>query len=275
MHDIKSVWFTAPFSPFPLVEDDEQRAFAKEELKILMSHLYYLIQNAFWMNPYPSVVRAEKKLLQLLTANKVGLKIPQTCISNSSETIRAFIESQIGDVVYKTLKFRYFLKEYERKSDQKIISTIPTSIIKNEHYEILDSIKYSGGIFQQYLNKAYEIRINVIGNVVLSARIDSQTSINEIGKIDWRHSDLSKKNVHEYALPNEIKEKCLRCLNELGLFWGSIDMIKTVSGEYVFLEVNPVTSFQWLEKITNLPISRTLALALAHPEKNLKLAGDI
>ncbi len=44
---------------------------------------------------------------------------------------------------------------------------------------------------------------------------------------------------------------------------GSIDMICSPNGEYVFLEVNPVGQYQWLERNCNYFISKHVAEVLA------------
>jgi D-alanine-D-alanine ligase-like ATP-grasp enzyme len=47
---------------------------------------------------------------------------------------------------------------------------------------------------------------------------------------------------------------------EFGLNYGAIDMIITPDGEYVFLEINPVGEFFWLEIFSpHFPISQAIA----------------
>jgi hypothetical protein len=54
---------------------------------------------------------------------------------------------------------------------------------------------------------------------------------------------------------------------DLGLNYGAIDIIVTPDGRHVFLEVNPVGEFFWLECCSpHLPISQAIA--------NLLLTGN-
>ena len=43
------------------------------------------------------------------------------------------------------------------------------------------------------------------------------------------------------------------------LNYGAFDLILTPNGRYIFLEINPVGEFYWLEKHAGLPISQAIA----------------
>jgi D-alanine-D-alanine ligase-like ATP-grasp enzyme len=43
------------------------------------------------------------------------------------------------------------------------------------------------------------------------------------------------------------------------LNYGALDLILTPAGRHVFLEVNPVGEFFWLERCPGLPISAAIA----------------
>jgi hypothetical protein len=58
-------------------------------------------------------------------------------------------------------------------------------------------------------------------------------------------------------LPAEVDARCRRLLHELGLVFGCIDLILTPSGEHVFLEVNEMGQFLWLDELC--PEINTLA----------------
>ena len=45
---------------------------------------------------------------------------------------------------------------------------------------------------------------------------------------------------------------------ELGLLVSSIDFIQRKNGELVFLEINPIGDWNWIEKQTNLPITKSM-----------------
>ena len=42
----------------------------------------------------------------------------------------------------------------------------------------------------------------------------------------------------------------------LGLLVSSIDFVQSKNGELLFLEINPIGDWNWIEKHTNLPITK-------------------
>lgn len=97
---------------------------------------------------------------------------------------------------------------------------------------------------QEYIEKAFELRVTVVGNRIFACRIDSQLQQDDTGKIDWRQG---------YGT----------YLRRMGLNFGCFDFIVTPSGEYVFLECNPNGQWLWVELETGLPISEAIARWLA------------
>lgn len=55
-------------------------------------------------------------------------------------------------------------------------------------------------------------------------------------------------------------------MKDIDMNCGSIDMIYSPEGEYIFLEVNPVGQFQWLSKSCNYDIERQIAFDLLKEE---------
>jgi D-alanine-D-alanine ligase-like ATP-grasp enzyme len=48
-------------------------------------------------------------------------------------------------------------------------------------------------------------------------------------------------------------------MDHFRLNYGAVDFILTPEGRYVFLEINPVGEFFWLESCPGLPISAAIA----------------
>lgn len=103
-------------------------------------------------------------------------------------------------------------------------------------------------LFQEYVEKETEIRVTVIGGSVFAAEIDSQSSLE--GKDDWRKAGPGSLKTNPVQLPKSLSDKCLQIVKELGLNFGTIDLIKTPNGCYVFLELNPNGQWGWLEEAT-------------------------
>ncbi|MBI2088726.1 MAG: hypothetical protein HYT78_08265 [Deltaproteobacteria bacterium] len=84
---------------------------------------------------------------------------------------------------------------------------------------------------------------------------------------DWRAVDMEELPHFAHRLPRDIEEKCLKFSEYFGVAFSALDMILTPDGRYVFLENNPSGQFGWIEDLTGLPLTATLAEML--------MAGEI
>jgi glutathione synthase/RimK-type ligase-like ATP-grasp enzyme len=137
-----------------------------------------------------------------------------------------------------------------------------TGLVSAETLANLDLIRITPGIFQERIDKSYELRITVIGSRIFAVKIDSQALAET--QLDWRHAQHDV--AYEVAtLPNEITMKINAFMQSLGLVYGAFDFIVTPDGRYVFLEVNPGGAYMWVEAATGLAITPALADALIAP----------
>lgn len=131
------------------------------------------------------------------------------------------------------------------------------------------------GIFQPYIDKAFELRIVVVGQRIFACAIHSQHSARS--RDDWRRYDLDNTPYEPYDLPAPIQAQIFRLMERMHLVFGSIDMIVTPTGEYVFLEVNPNGQFDWVAHRLHLPIYDYLAQMLlqATPHYHIPATQEI
>lgn len=115
-------------------------------------------------------------------------------------------------------------------------------------------------IFQQRIDKAYELRIAYINGSCFAGRVDASKT--EHGKIDWRLVSPNECSWMRAELPEQVCGCIHRLMTALNLSIGAIDMIVTPEVEYVFLEVNPGGEWGMLERDLGLPISDAIAEAL-------------
>ncbi|MHC5731086.1 MAG: MvdD family ATP-grasp ribosomal peptide maturase, partial [Nostoc sp.] len=82
-------------------------------------------------------------------------------------------------------------------------------------------------------------------------------------RYDWRKQGIALLQAWEpYTLPGDVEDKLLKLMAEFCLNYGALDIILTPDGRHVFLEVNPVGEFFWLERCPGLPISQAIAEVL-------------
>jgi glutathione synthase/RimK-type ligase-like ATP-grasp enzyme len=102
-------------------------------------------------------------------------------------------------------------------------------------------------IFQVDIEKSYEVRITCFGDLSVTVRLNSQEF--EAAQVDWRAVSPARLGVDRIEIPMEVRDACVRLLRSLDLVFGCIDMIVTPESDWVFLEVNQMGQFLWVEEI--------------------------
>ena len=229
----RAEWFT---------DETEKRLFVASwnSLKEWMEEKF---SDALWVNRPSANQRGKNLLGQLKIASSLGLMTPETLFTNSVDELNRFARNSI--IVIKQGNLGVHLENMR----------ILTSIVD---VTAIDSGMLRGCpcLFQKYIEKQYELRIHVVGHIVLACKIDSQAS--ESTRIDWRNYDLDNTPHEPYELGEALKKACVGVVQSLGLEFGIIDMVVTPQGEYVFLECNAQGHWGWIEKLTDLPITKTL-----------------
>lgn len=83
-----------------------------------------------------------------------------------------------------------------------------------------------------------------------------------------RYNDKYPNRVIPYKLPSTIEKKLHLFMQEMKLNCGSIDMILDNSGDYYFLEVNPVGQFGMISYPCNYYLEREIANFLLNNKKH-------
>ena len=202
----------------------------------------------------------DNKLKDLYTARNCGIKIPDTLVTTSKEKLLAFYDKH-NIVLTKPihnghLSFIDNNKEYVGKG----LVIIDDSIIK------FTTSQFCLSLFQNYVDKEYEIRVFFIDKqlfpMVIFSQLDKKT------KYDFRNYNHDKPNRNvPYNLPQEIKNKLLCFIKNSNLSTGSIDLIFSTKKEYVFLEVNPAGQFGWVSVNCNYYLEKKIATYLLNFQK--------
>jgi len=88
------IWLRRPSKPY--LEDEKlcrsDYLFAEEECSYFYKYQWDSIGHAStWINPYHSHLKANNKILQLITAKQCGFYIPNTLVTNDYDYIKEFI----------------------------------------------------------------------------------------------------------------------------------------------------------------------------------------
>jgi glutathione synthase/RimK-type ligase-like ATP-grasp enzyme len=235
----KEEWFT----------DDIERKLFVASWDSVKEWMEAEFRDALWVNR-PSVNQKSRNVLnQLWFAESVGLNTPPTLFTNNFKELREFAE--MGAVVIKQGNLGVQI------DNKRILTSLID--LKLVDPEVLHGCPC---LFQRYIQKQYELRVHVIGNAVLTCRIDSQMS--DKTRIDWRNFDLENTPHEPYELDYSVCRACVNLVKHLGLEFGVIDMIVSPDGEYIFLECNAQGHWIWIEELTGLPITKVLCEYLLH-----------
>jgi glutathione synthase/RimK-type ligase-like ATP-grasp enzyme len=239
--------------------DQRDRKFAGAQCRIVTeAALRSLSDQSFSVNPLDAGSRCHSKPYQLAIASRIGLRTPETIVTNCSAQLESFYAAHDGKIVHKPLQFSSWIGADGRRF---VASTVKVTPLLLEHRSL---IEHSPGIFQRLIDKAFEVRVHVIGSVVYAAKLFTKESSSSI---DWRFDFSGSPPLCAFELPVSVKEKCLHFMAEAGLRFGCFDFIVDEQENYYFLEVNEMGQFLWVE--INDP-----ALPLLDAFSSFLLSGD-
>jgi glutathione synthase/RimK-type ligase-like ATP-grasp enzyme len=237
------------------VPDDLDDAFKNiylQEYTTMRSLFFESLRHLPWMNPMELDHRiAENKLEQLVFARKSGLNIPETLITNEPEKVKTFFHTVCnGNMIAK-------LHGSLSRSMKGDTPFFPTTRIEESDLGRLETLVYCPMIFQQNIEKMYELRIIYVDGIFFTGKINAQAS--EAGKTDWRAAKDIMPSWELYTLPEPICLALEKMMRDIGLYFGAIDMIRQKGGQYVFLEVNPQGEWGMIQRDLGYPIGQTIA----------------
>ena len=254
-NEIKSVWYRRPNKYTLDITDVVQRKFAKEETLNALEGMWLSLTNAFWLSNLSSIEKARRKILQLSLAQEIGFHTPRTIVSNDPEEIRHFFETCNRRMIFKTIK-QSFLDYGDHGFN------IPTTLVTPALMENIGLVQQSPCLFQECINKKYELRVTIVGNKLFPVCIESQAR--QETSVDWRNPQfINELSYSLVKLPDNIQEMCLKMMHVLGLSFGAFDFAVDDRGEFIFFEINPNGQWYWIEKQTNACISDAIVGILA------------
>ncbi len=203
----------------------------KYELNDLIKHIFFLLKDKVWF-PAPYNVSIDK-LTALLYAQECGLKVPKSIVSNNKRDIIDFI-SKCPSSIIKPIRFSgYYIMG-------NTTYNVYTNSVNMADIESIENEVFFPSLIQEKIDKDFEIRTFYLdGEIYASAIIVNDRNYDDV-KRNFGSEDIKWI---PFKFPSEIENKLRRLMEKLSLNTGSIDMIKTLDGEFTFIEVNPVGQF--------------------------------
>jgi len=239
---------------FKKKENDRESAIRKfyvnERVSTFNSLIHWITINCNIIgNPFDS---KPNKVQLLLNAKKVGLESPDWIVTGKKNELSNFINKH-RMVAHKN--FNHLAYIHNNKSFKNLTSLIT----KNSLKKFEDN--FEPALFQKYIEKKYELRIFQWQKSFYSMAIFSQNDSKT--KIDFRNynKDFPNRNI-PVNVPQSYLNLLLSYSNEIGLDHGSYDILVTKTGEFYFLEVNPIGQFEMVSGPCNYYIEKDIAFQL-------------
>lgn len=268
----KSLWFRRPIR-YPNLDNiaDHVKDFVKCELRYSYWNLAAALERRSMFTVGTGYMAAFAcKEHQLKCALDAGFKIPKTVITNNFDEATDFISS-VGKAALKP-----FNPFYWRDDDSNSLRVAATAIVSSPNELTKDSVEACPSIYQEYIEKAYELRVTVIGNRVFAAKI---SRVGGGSFVDWRMKiDSDEAIVEAMQLDPVLEATILEYVRGLGLAYGCLDLVVDDAGTAYFLEINPGGQFLFVEDLVpELPLLNAFSsmLSAGALDYDLKRNDDI
>lgn len=221
----------------------------KGEAAVINKSIFASLKNKKWLSSQSEISLSKIEMLQ--AAVESGLKTPKTLITTSKLELCEFFKENEEKVISKCISDGPFFYSNEEFLSLKTVQV---------NQELIDQLpaQFFVSLFQEMVDKTYELRVFYLDGkfypMAIFSQLDDQTAV------DFRNYNLGKPNrTVPYNLPMEIELKLQKLMNNLKMTTGSIDMIRSTSGEYIFLEVNPVGQFGMTSSPCNYFLEKKIA----------------
>ncbi|WP_269858735.1 ATP-grasp ribosomal peptide maturase [Streptomyces sp. RPT161] len=251
LEEVRAVYYRRPALPTVAEEIPQpHRTWAEDQaLAGLLGTLYAL--PVPWVNRPDRDGIASHKPSQLPVAAASGLRTPRTLITMDPEAAARWCKAVDGPVICKPLMGGPLHYPDGRRQG------IPTHLIDPDTID--ESVALTAHLFQEWIPKAHEVRLTVVGTRLFAAEIHAGS---DISRVDWR-SDYDALTYDTCDVPDGVRAGVLAWLDHFGLNFGAFDFAVTPAGDWVMFECNPAGEWSWIQNKTGLPIAAAVAELLA------------
>jgi hypothetical protein len=224
--------------PCPDLPDAGQAYIAQNDARSLFESVLIGLP-ARWVNGWRAYQLHQTKPVQLAMVAALGVRVPETLLSNNPEAVAQFAA------------------RHPRAVFKPVQGGAHTRPITPRHLtaENLANLSVATVTLQEEI-QGTNIRVFVAGQRVMACEIIT-------GELDYRED--ADPRIEAVQLPPEIEARSREIARTLDLLWTGIDFRRTPEGRYVFLEANPSPMFLGFEHRTGLPLTEALAALLITP----------
>lgn len=246
---ITAVWSRRALTPVLHPDcEPEDKAYYEAELLSICDSIYFELRGAAWVNSKPVVMLANDKIRQLYIAQSVGFRIPSTIVTNDPCEAHDFYTGQDGACITKPFR-QQLLADQRRPLTHKLDQKLDVGGF--------DSVVVVPTLIQSFVDKAYDLRVTVIGAKVIACKIHSQEHART--KVDFRGGDIEELDHEIVDLDDSIVTSIREYMLMTGLESAEFDFAVAHDGTHFFLECNPNGQWLWIEILCRFDIAKIMA----------------
>ena len=247
--DFSHVWLRRPERLFVKdVSDAAETHHMRQEWSAAFEGFLGRIQRDRWINHPADNACASHKLEQVSRAEKYGLLVPETLVTQSREELIHFFELNQGQVIVKPLTGGYL-----ERDNPACDTVIYTNAVSPKDILAFSPFSACPTLFQERIDKTLDVRITVVDDEVhvvsLTAREPDGTQ-----RLDVRRKRMEDVEYDVVDPPKELHARLVDYVRSYNLRFAAIDMAINTDGEWIFFELNPNGQWAWLDLagVTNI-----------------------
>ncbi|MFE7458940.1 MvdC/MvdD family ATP grasp protein [Streptomyces sp. NPDC057554] len=200
-----------------------------------------------YLNHPAKASAAEFKPRQLQVARSAGLSVPHTLVTTEADAVRRFSRMVNGSVVTKALG----VPVVAHAGGYEALYT------REPDLDALQGVELTAHLFQERIEKDFEVRAVFIGDECFCVRIDAAS---DQARIDWR-SDCASIELTPIETPKEVLQSLRRYGAVMDLAYFTADFIVQPSGRWLFLGADPSGQWAWADS-PDLPVAKAISTVL-------------
>jgi ATP-GRASP peptide maturase of grasp-with-spasm system len=191
------------------------------------------------------------KLVNLKIAKESGLDIPNTWVITSKIELINLLE------IHKRLLTKPITQRGLYFENEEINFDGQSNIVNRKHLKLFPD-NFPPTLFQNYIHKAFELRIFYFDGELYASAIFSQ--LDAMTKVDFRNYNFQKPNrTPPFKLPKFLSDSIKVFMRKIKMKSGSLDVLVSTDKKYYFLEVNPIGQFYQVSYPCNYYLERRIA----------------
>lgn len=117
-------------------------------------------------------------------------------------------------------------------------------------------------LFQEFVEKDYDVRITVVDSELTAVKLVAKETDGK-QRCDIRRNNMVDVTHSQIELPAQIASGIWTLMEKYSLRFAAIDMVVSVAGEWLFLEINPNGQWAWIDQVAGTNIAASFVKAFS------------